>query len=293
MTTGARECRVRAVAKDVLGIRWGFTTIPGLLLLTGGFLIPMVMLGVFSVMHDASFGTVTGPATLRNYRAIVTDPFYLGVLGRTLGMGAVVTVCCACLGYPLAYFLVHTRTRWRGMLTFLMIMPLMISSVIRNIGWLPILGDHGAINFLLGKAGLGPLVLMNNMTGVIIALVHALLPFMTLMLVAVMQSIRREVEEAAQTLGASPWRCFWRVVFPLSRGGLAAGSALVFSSAVSSYTTPLILGGGKVLVMSTFIAQQIQSVLHYAFGSAFTVVLFLIALVLTASAAKRLEQVQG
>lgn len=279
------------MAKDVLGIRWGFTAIPGLLLLIGGFLIPLGMLGVYSLLHDASQGQVSGPATLRNYSAIVTDPFYLRVLGRTLGLGAMVTFFCACLAYPLAYFLTHTRTRWRGILTFMMIMPLMISSVIRNIGWLPILGDHGAINFILMKAGLpSPLVLMNNMTGIVIALVHALLPFMTLMLVTVMQSIRPEVEEAAQTLGASPWRRFWEVVFPLSRGGLAAGSALVFSLAVSSYTTPMILGGGKVLVMSTFIAQQIQSVLHYAFGSAFTVVLFLIALALTSVASKRLER---
>jgi putative spermidine/putrescine transport system permease protein len=120
--------------------------------------------------------------------------------------------------------------------------------------------------------------------------VHALLPFMTLMLMTVIQSIRPELEEAAHMLGATRWRSFWEVVFPLSLRGLAAGCALVFSVAVSSYTTPTILGGGRVLVMATFIAQQIQSVLRYAFGSALTIVLFTVALGLSTLAAKWFER---
>ncbi len=276
----------------MLGIHWGGPAMPGLLLLIAGFVIPIGLLGGYSLMHDGAYGRLAGPATLRNYAAIISDPFYLGVLGRTLALGGMVTFFCAALAYPLAYFLAHTRSRWRGALTFLMIMPLMISSVIRNIGWLPVLGDHGVVNVVLLGAGLvqRPLALMNNMTGVVIGLVHALLPFMTLMLLTVMQAISREVEDAARALGASPWRCFLEVVFPLSRRGLAAGCALVFSVAVSSYTTPMVLGGGRVLVMSTFIAQQIQSVLHYAFGSAFTIVLFAVALSLSVGATTWLEQ---
>ena len=91
-------------------------------------------------------------------------------------------------------------------------------------------------------------------------------------------------------LGATRWRSFWEVVFPLSLRGLAAGCALVFSIAVSSYTTPTILGGGRVLVMATFIAQQIQSVLRYAFGSALVIVLFMVALGLSTLASKWLER---
>ncbi len=227
-----------------------------------------------------------------NYATIVTDPLYLRVLGDTVLLGLAVTVICACLAYLLAYFLVHAPSRWRGTLMFLMVTPLMVSSVIRNIGWIPILGDHGAVNFVLLSCGLisHPLVLMNNLTGVIIALVHALPPFMTLMLMTVIQSIRPELEGAARMLGATRWRSFWEVVFPLSLRGLAAGCALVFSIAVSSYTTPTILGGGRVLVMATFIAQQIQSVLRYAFGSALTIVLFVVTLGLSTLASKWLER---
>ena len=127
-----------------------------------------------------------------------------------------------------------------------MITPLMVSSVIRNIGWIPVLGDHGALNTLLLTMGVveRPIVLMNNLTGVVIALVHALLPYMTLLLMTVIRTIPVATENAARSLGASPWHSFWTVVFPLSSRGLAAGCVLVFTIAVSSYTTPTILGGG-------------------------------------------------
>ncbi len=277
---------------DALGVRWNGLAVPGLVLLAAGFVMPMLLLAGYSVLHDGANGQVRGPVTAINYIAIVTDPLYLRVLSNTVLLGAAVTLICACLAYPLAYFLVRSRSRWRGPLMFLMITPLMISSVIRNIGWIPILGDNGAVNVALLASGVinHPLLLMNNLTGVVIALVHALLPFMTLMLMAVIQAIHPEVEEAARMLGANPWRSFWEVVFPLSRRGLAAGCALVFSIAVSSYTTPTILGGGRVLVMATFIAQQIQSVLRYAFGSALTIVLFVVALSLSVLSSKWLER---
>ena len=280
------------VTRDTLGIHWNRPAVPGIALLAIGFLIPLLLLAGYSVLHDGANGEVKLPLTFANYIAIVTDSLYLAVLGHTILLGITVTVICACLAYPLAYFLVHSNSRWRGTLMFLMVAPLMVSSVIRNIGWIPILGDHGALNVALLACGLidRPLQLMNNMTGVIIALVHALLPFMTLMLMTVMQAIRPELEEAARMLGATRWRSFWEVVFPLSLRGLAAGCALVFSIAVSSYTTPTILGGGRVLVMATFIAQQIQSVLRYAFGSALTIVLFMVALGLSTMSSKWLER---
>lgn len=278
--------------RELWGIHWNRPALPGILLLAVGFVVPLVLLAGYSVQHDGADGQVKGPITLGHYATIVTDPLYLRVLGDTVLLGLAVTVICACLAYLLAYFLVHAPSRWRGTLMFLMVTPLMVSSVIRNIGWIPILGDHGAVNFVLLSCGLisHPLVLMNNLTGVIIALVHALPPFMTLMLMTVIQSIRPELEGAARMLGATRWRSFWEVVFPLSLRGLAAGCALVFSIAVSSYTTPTILGGGRVLVMATFIAQQIQSVLRYAFGSALTIVLFVVTLGLSTLASKWLER---
>ncbi|HUK09409.1 MAG TPA: ABC transporter permease [Stellaceae bacterium] len=287
-----RRPRSTETARFPIDLKWNRWAVPGLVLLLVGFVGPLLLLAVYSVFHDGASGQVVGAASLANYAAILSDPFYLKVLRDTVLLGLVVTAACALLGYPLAYFLARTNSRWRPVLMFLMITPLLISSVIRNIGWIPILGDHGALNTLLLTIGItgSPIALMNNFTGVVIALVHALLPYMTLLLMTVIRSISVDIEDAAKNLGASPWRSFWRVVFPLSRRGLAAGCALVFTITVSSYTTPTILGGGRVLVMATFIAQQIQTVMHYAFGSAFAIVLFLVAVGLSTLASRWLER---
>ena len=287
-----RRPRTTDAPRFPIEIKWNRLATPGVCLLVAGVVAPLLLLAVYSVFRDGANGQVVGAASLSNYAAILSDPFYLKVLGDTVLLGLAVTVACACLGYPLAYFLARTTSRWRPVLMFLMITPLLISSVIRNIGWIPILGDHGALNTLLLTIGVthSPIALMNNFTGVVIALVHALLPYMTLLLMTVIRAIGSDIEEAARNLGASPWRSFWKVVFPLSRRGLAAGCALVFTITVSSYTTPTILGGGRVLVMATFIAQQIQTVMHYAFGSAFAIVLFLVAVGLSTLASRWLER---
>jgi len=276
----------------MVDLGWSRLALPGLVLLALGFLAPMLLLAGYSVLRDGANGQLILAPTLSNYTRILGDSLYLRVLASTVLLGALVALICAALAYPLAYFLVRTRSRFRAALMFLMLTPLLVSSVIRNIGWIPILGDHGAVNFFLLALHLidRPLTLMNNLTGVVIALVHALLPFMTLMLMTVIQRIDPHIEDAARSLGASPWRLFWRVVLPLSSRGLAAGAALVFAIAVSSYTTPTIMGGGKLLVMATFIVQQVQIVLRYAFGAALTIVLFAAALGLSSLGARWFER---
>jgi putative spermidine/putrescine transport system permease protein len=247
------------------------------------FLVPLGLLAVQSVARDGRNGDILYTVDFKNYVGILTDPFYLRVLLDTLALGVLVAGISVVLAFPVAYFLARTRSRWRGLLIFLAIMPLLISSVIRNIGWIPILGQNGAVNTLLLKLHLiqTPLVLINNFTGVVIGLTHGMLPIMIMMLMTVIQRIAPELEEGALNLGASAWQVFRMVILPLSRRGLAAGFLLVFSIAVSSYTTPAIMGGGKVLVMSTFIAQQINFVLKYAFGSAITIVLLVVVVGLT------------
>jgi len=107
-----------------------------------------------------SFHVMTGPAqvgdafTLANYRAFVTDPFYLQILLRTCWLGALVTLGCLVIGYPVAYYLARTSSRWRGMALFLVISPLLVSAIVRNIGWFPLLSESGLVNWALLKLGL-------------------------------------------------------------------------------------------------------------------------------------------
>ena len=148
------------------------------------------------------------------------------------------------------------------------------------------------INTALKWLGLAnePLHLMNNLVGVEIGLIHALLPLMVLSLVVAIQSIDYEVEMAAANLGASPIRIFLRVIFPLSRPGLISGSVLVFTLATSAYTTPVMLGGNRVLVMSTFLAKEMLSALNYAFAATCAVMLVITSVLLGALVLRNSER---
>lgn len=257
---------------------WGWASIPAVLLLILVFWLPIGQLAVNSFHRNGGPGQVDPVWTLENYIKFLSDPFYYGVLLRTFGLGLVVTSISIVICYPVAYFLARTDSRFRGLLIFLVVSPLLISVVIRNLGWLPVLGSSGLVNWLLLSTGIihQPIQLINNYIGVVVGLVHALSPFMILSLMTVIRRIEPEIEEAAINLGASPFETFWRVVLPLSRPGLLAGGFLVFTVVLSAFTTPGMMGGNRVLVMSVYISQQIRTVLNYPFGAMASVVLMLI-----------------
>jgi putative spermidine/putrescine transport system permease protein len=275
-----------------LNMRWGTLALPGLVLLVFSFGAPVVSLAI------KSFETFTGPGdsslpwTLSNYVLFLTDTHYLGVLVDTFLLGIIVVTSCAVLGYPVAYFLARTQSRFRSLYIFLVFGPLLISSVIRNLGWMPLLGTNGFINWLLVTIGVvdQPLRLLNSFVGVVIGTVHAMLPFMILMLMTVIRRISLSLEEAALNLGASPWRKFWLVIFPLSLPGLIGGYLIVFTLTISAYTTPAMLGGNRVTVMSTFIAQQVRYVLNYPFGATTSVILMVAAIAVTLLATRLAEK---
>ncbi len=262
---------------------WGGLIVPAVLLLILVFVLPIGQLALNSFHRNAGMGVVDPDWTLVNYIKFLSDPFYYGILLDTLLLGVVVVSICLVIGFPVAYFLARTRSRWRGTLIFVVVSPLLISVVIRNVGWLPILSSSGVINWLLLNLHIvsEPVRMISNFTGVVIGLVHALSPFMILSLMTVIQRIEPEIEEASINLGASPLETFWRIVVPLSRPGVLAGYLLVFTVVLSAFTTPGMMGGNRVLVMSTYISQQIRTVLNYPFGAMASVVLMLVTTVIT------------
>lgn len=273
VTARARQLGGRFVSVDP----WQWVLLPTLVVLGLIFGLPI------AALISVSFHEMTGPAqtsdffTLENYQSFFGDAFFLRLIGRTFELGLVVVACCLVIAYPIAYILARTTSRWRGMALFLVIAPLLVSAVVRNIGWFPLLSETGFVNSMLKSLGLvtAPIALMNNFAGVVIGLVHALLPFMILTLTTVIHRIEVDLQEAAANLGAGPFLVFWRILLPLSIPGVVAGSLLVFSMAVSAYTTPAILGGNRVLVLATYIAQQFRGVLDYpAGGTAAAVLLF-------------------
>lgn len=252
--------------------------LPCFVLLTVLFLFPIVTLLSYSLHPYDGPAQVGADWTLENFTATLTDPLTAKIMLKTLGLGFAVLLIDVILAYPVAYFLARTSSRFRSFFIFIAISPLLISAVVRNLGWFPILASNGLLNWLLTTfVAAEPIPLVNTFLAVTLSLAHALLPLLILTLFTVLQRIDPEIERAAVSLGAHPFMAFMRVTFPLTRPGLIGGGLLVFSIAISAFTTPAFMGGNKVVVMAIHIAQLIRSTLDYAMGAAAAVVLVVVS----------------
>jgi len=257
----------------------------GLVLLVA-FVLPVLLMLPTSFRPYTAGGPAATGWTLDNYTQIVTDPYFHEVLGRTFTMGAVVTLLCLLAGYPLALVLARAQPATQRWLTLLVVFPLLLNLVVRSFGWIALLANHGLVNNALIAAHLiaAPLRLMYNLTGLVIGLVHILLPFMVLVLVAALRAVPRDAEAAAGTLGAGPLKTFFLVTLPLTGPGMFAGSVLVFVLSISALVTPRLLGGPAYKVMATVIYDEFLASLDWPSGAALAFVLTLIALIIVAAA---------
>jgi ABC-type spermidine/putrescine transport system permease subunit I len=248
---------------------------PYALLLLLLLVVPFANVAFFSVHSYSPTKIVLPELTLDNYRKLF-DLYYLRLFGRTLRLGLVTTIVCVLLGYPLAYFLARARPRVLTIGLFLLIMPLMVSTVIRLFGWIVILGRKGLMNQALMALGLEPMKLLYTETAVVIGLVNIFLPFMVLPLMSSIERISPSLEEAAQNLGASWRQTFARVILPLSVPGLISGCLLVYSISISAFVTPALLGNSR----ERMAAQQIYDEVLVSFNwpSASSLALTLVAL---------------
>src|SRR5438067_7809431 len=237
---------------------------------------------------------LTNELTLENYGFLFTRPLYIWAFLRTFIVGMSVGVIDVVLGYPLAYFLVRTRSRWKGLLIALALAPLLASVVVRTYGWYIILNRFGVANDLLLGLGLidERIAFMPSTGAIIIGLAHALLPYTVLTIMGALQGINPNLELAAMSLGANRLRTFFDVVLPLTLPGIAGGFILAFSIAISAYATPAILGGPATQVMATAIYGFMTQLLDWSIGAALAVILVVCAVAL-AYAAARLGARQG
>ena len=254
--------------------------VPALVLLLVGFVAPVGLLVPTSVRPYVPLVGITSGFTLRHYVRLLTDSYYLEIIGRTLALGLAVTVATLLIGYPVALFLARTRSRWRSWLTLLVVFPLMLNLVVRTFGWIALLAQNGLVNQALQAIGLvdGPVKLLFNFTGLMIGLTHIFLPFMILVLIGAIQNISRDVEDAARVLGASWGGAFLRVTLPLSAPGIVSGSILVFVLTISALVTSRLLGGPTYQVMSTLIYDEFLQRLNWPAGSAQSLLLTVIVL---------------
>ena len=240
--------------------------------------LPYVMVLRLSLFRYSSMRLYIPEWTLANYTAVLTDPFYLSLMARTIGLGALVTAITLLLGYPLALLITRAGPAMKSALIAVTLSPLLINLVVRTYAWLVLLGDTGVVNRWLQAAGVigGPLPLGGNMLGVVIGLVHISLPLMALSLIGVLERIDPALISAAESLGASYGRILRKVVLPLTLPGAGAGSLLVFSFTISAFVTPALLGGNRVSTISTLIYEKFTFSANWPVGATLVVVLLVI-----------------
>jgi len=210
---------------------------------------------------------------------------YLDIFDRTFWMGLVITCICLVRAYPLAYLLANLPARQSNLLMILVLLPFWTSVLVRVAAWIVLLQSGGLINSALMSMGLidKPLELVFNRTGVYIAMVHILLPFMILPIYSVMKGISPTYMRAAISLGCHPFTSFWRVYFPQTYAGVGAGCLLVFIIAIGYYITPALLGSPNDQMVSYFVAFYTNTSINWGMATALggllllaTVVLYLI-----------------
>ena len=187
---------------------------------------------------------------------------YKGLFFRTAWMSLLITGICVLLAYPVSYLMATQPVRISNLLLIMVLLPFWTSLLVRTSAWIVLLQQQGVLNDLFVLFRLvdddGRLRMIYNRTGTIIAMTHILLPFMILPLYSVMKTIPPSYLRAAKSLGAHPFRAWWRVYFPLTLPGLAAGCILVFILAIGYYITPALVGGDSGIFISNLIAQNMQ-----------------------------------
>lgn len=212
------------------------------------------------------------------------ESIYLKLFWRTMLLSSLITFLTFIIGFPLAYMLATVSTRLSNILIIFVLLPFWTSLLVRTTSWIALLQQEGVINDFLVLVGIisndGRLAMIHNATGTVVAMTHILLPFMILPLFSVMKTIPKSYVRAAVSLGAHPWKAFWKVYFPNTGPGIGAGSILVFIIAIGYYITPALVGGSSGTFISNRIAYHISNSLNWGLGSALGVILLGIVLAL-------------
>ncbi|MGM0276166.1 ABC transporter permease [Enterococcus sp. AZ080] len=246
---------------------------PGTILLLFFMILPLV-----NIIGPTIF-TETG-ASLSAYTSFLTDDFNLKIFLRTIRVSVIVTLISAVLGIPTAYFIAGVGKKWKSLLMAMTMFPLLTNSVIRSFAWINILGRTGVINNFLIRIGLieQPIALLYTEFAIIIGSVYLFLPTMVMTLVGVMENIEKETLEAAETLGASPFKTFYKIVMPLCIPGVIVGSILVFTGTLTAYTTPQLLGGNQNMMMATFLYQKASTLGDWTSASVIALIMIITTL---------------
>jgi ABC-type spermidine/putrescine transport system permease subunit I len=265
-------------AREARAFRFGalWLAVPGLLFLAVFFVWPVAQLLGLSLVEPDS-----GKPSIATYERIAATDVYLRVLGITFRIAGYTALYSLLIGYPLAYWLSRLPGMYRGRMLLFVMVPFWTSYLVKTFAWMIVLGRSGIINSLAMGSGVvsQPLPLLHNEFGVMVGMVHAMVPLAVMTMLPVMAGIDRRLVQAAQTLGASPAHAFWLVYFKLSLPGVAAAGLLVFISSLGFFIVPAFLGGRRETMLAQLIITQVQELLNWPFAGALAAMMLAAALV--------------
>lgn len=240
--------------------------------------LPLVLIVLYSVTTgDNSLLTIH--FTFENFKKIL-DPVYVSVFVKSLEMGLLTTLICFLLAYPMAYFISKFNDEAQGILILFVTIPMWINTLLRTYAWISLLSDNGIINSLLKMLGLNPVNMMYTNFSVLMGLVCDLLPFMVIPIHTSLAKMDYSLVEAANDLGAGRLKTFTKVIFKLSLPGVINGVTMVFLLSISTFVIPVLLGGHQFVLIGNLIENQFISVGDWNFGSAISVLLAIVILVM-------------
>lgn len=245
------------------------------------FIIPLMIVVVVSFASRTPYGEVVFDWTLESYARFL-EPLYLKIFFNTILVSLFTTVLTILMGYPLAYYIVHLPKKWRQVGLIMVMVPFWINFLIRSYAWVIVLRSQGLVNTILLNLGIidRPLQLLYNGAAVMVGMVYALLPFMVLPVYVTLEQMDWRLLEAAYDLGASPFTAFKKITLPLSIMGVAEGTIMVFISSLGMFIVPDVMGGAKTVLIGNLIQNQFLSARDWPFGSALSIILAVLSLVL-------------
>ena len=241
--------------------------------------LPMALIFLYSITEPGN-SIISFSITLDQYIKFFTDKDFLLILWRSLAIAIKTTIICLLLGYPIAYYIARTKEKTQNMLILCITIPMWINMLVRTYAWIGLLSDGGLIQKILSLVGLGHIKLLYTECAVLLGMVYNFLPFMILQIQTSLCKMDTSLLEASADLGASPAQTFRRVTLPLSLPGVINGITLVFLPAVSSFFIPKLLGGGQYFLIGNMIENQFITVGEWNFGSAISMIMAVIMMLL-------------
>ena len=255
-------------------------------------ILPMALIALYSFSNQGNT-IIAFSLTFEHYVRFFTDPDFLLILWRSLLIALKTTAICLLLGYPVAYFISRCAENVQNALILAITLPTWINALVRTYAWIGLLSEGGIVAQILSFFGFEGVEMLYTEAAVLLGMVYNFIPFMILQINTSLCKMDHSLINAAADLGANPRQTFWKVTFPLSLPGVINGITLVFLPAVSSFFIPKLLGGGQFFLIGNVIENQLITVGEWNFGSAISMIMAIIMMLMMMAVRKIEEHNQG